>query len=69
MKLIGHQYGKARVRVLKVFRNGPRHSVKELDVQVMLHGGFDASFTRADNLFLVFGPATANAWSPILDLV
>jgi len=49
MKLIGHQYGKARVRVLKVLRNGPRHSVKELDVQVMLQGRFDSSFTRADN--------------------
>ena len=53
MKLIGHQYGKARVRVLKVFRNGPRHSVKELDVQVMLQGGFAASFTRADNRLVV----------------
>jgi len=53
MKLIGHQYGKARVRVLKVFRNGPLHSVKELDVQVMLQGGFDASFTGADNRLVV----------------
>lgn len=53
MKLIGHHYGKARVRVLKVFRNGPHHSVKELDVQVMLQGGFDASFVRADNRLVV----------------
>jgi urate oxidase len=53
MKLIQHHYGKARVRVLKVFRNGPRHSVKELDVQVMLQGGFDASFTKADNRLVV----------------
>jgi len=53
MKLIGHKYGKARVRVLKVFRDGPRHSVKELDVQVMLQGNFDASFTRADNRLVV----------------
>jgi len=53
MKLTGHQYGKARVRVLKVFRKGPHHSVKELDVQVMLQGNFDASFTRADNRLVV----------------
>ena len=53
MKLIQHHYGKARVRVLKVFRNGPRHAVKELEVQVMLQGDFDASFTRADNRLVV----------------
>jgi len=53
MKLIQHHYGKARVRVLKVFRNGPRHAVKELEVQVMLHGGFDASFMKADNRLVV----------------
>src|SRR5208282_6523129 len=53
MKLIQHHYGKARVRVLKVFRNGPRHSLKELDVQVMLQGDFDASFTKADNRLVV----------------
>jgi len=53
MKLIQHHYGKARVRVLKVFRKGARHSVKELEVQVMLEGNFDASFTKADNRLVV----------------
>ncbi len=53
MKLIHHHYGKARVRVLKVFRNGPQHSVKELGVQVMLQGAFDASYTKADNRLVV----------------
>jgi len=53
MKLIQHHYGKARVRVLKVFRNGPRHAVKELEVQVMLQGDFGASFTQADNRLVV----------------
>ena len=53
MKLIEHHYGKARVRVLKVFRAGARHSIKELDVQVMLQGNFDASFTKADNRLVV----------------
>jgi urate oxidase len=53
MKLIAHNYGKARVRVLKVFRAGGRHSVKELEVQVRLEGDFDASFTKADNRLVV----------------
>ncbi len=53
MKLLHHNYGKAKVRVLKVFRAGKRHSVKELEVQVMLQGGFAASFTRADNRLVV----------------
>lgn len=53
MKLINHNYGKARVRVLKVFRAGKIHSLKELDAQVMLQGDFDASFTKADNSLVV----------------
>jgi urate oxidase len=53
MKLIAHNYGKAKVRVLKVFRAGAIHSIKELDVQVMLHGDFDASYTKADNALVV----------------
>ncbi|HEX3890237.1 MAG TPA: urate oxidase [Verrucomicrobiae bacterium] len=53
MKLIQHNYGKAKVRVLKVFRAGKIHSIKELDVQVMLQGNFDASYTKADNRLVV----------------
>src|ERR1700677_2138322 len=53
MKLLDHNYGKAKVRVLKVLRAGPRHSIKELEAQVMLQGDFEASFTRADNRLVV----------------
>jgi urate oxidase len=53
VKLTNHLYGKARVRVLKVMREGATHSLKELDVQVMLHGDFDASYTKADNRLVV----------------
>ncbi|MDD5140213.1 MAG: urate oxidase [Verrucomicrobiales bacterium] len=53
MKLIQHQYGKAHVRVLKVTRSGRQHSLKELDVSVGLSGGFDASYTKADNRLVV----------------
>jgi urate oxidase len=53
VKLIQHRYGKARVQVLKVRRAGKVHSLKELDVKVMLEGGFHASYTRADNRLVV----------------
>ncbi len=53
MKLIHHRYGKARVRVVKVLRQGQQHSIKELDVSVMLQGDFDASYTKADNRLVV----------------
>ncbi len=53
MKLIDHSYGKARVRVLKVMRDGVQHSIKELDVQVMLHGDFESSYTSGDNQLVV----------------
>jgi urate oxidase len=53
MKLTQHNYGKAKVRVLKVFRAGKIHSLKELDVQVMLQGNFDASYTKSDNRLVV----------------
>jgi urate oxidase len=53
MKLIQHNYGKAKVRVLKIFRAKKIHSLKELEVQIMLQGDFDASFTKADNRLVV----------------
>lgn len=53
MKLIQHQYGKARIRVLKVTRKGRQHSLKELAVEIGLAGDFDASYTKADNRLVV----------------
>jgi len=53
MKLVHQNYGKAKIRVLKVFRTGKRHSVKELEVQVMLQGDFEASYTKGDNRLVV----------------
>ena len=60
MKLIHHNYGKAKVRVLKVMRAGKIHSVKELDVQVMLQGNFNASFTQADTRLVVATDSVTN---------
>ena len=53
MKLLHHNYGKARVRVMKVTRAGATHSVKELDISIMLRGDFDASYTKGDNSLVV----------------
>jgi len=53
MKLAHHHYGKAKVRLMKVTRDGPRHTLKELDVSVMLQGDFEASYTRGDNRLVV----------------
>ncbi|MFE1601766.1 factor-independent urate hydroxylase [Methylobacterium sp. ID0610] len=49
MTLLHKTYGKSRVRVMRVHRDGERHEVRELTVQAMLTGGFDPAFTQADN--------------------
>jgi len=49
MTLLQKTYGKSRVRVMRVHRQDDWHEVRELTVQAMLTGGFDSSFTHADN--------------------
>jgi urate oxidase len=49
MTMIRNTYGKNRVRVMRVHRDGPHHSVRELSVQAMLEGDFAATYTEADN--------------------
>lgn len=49
MALISKTYGKGRVRVMRVHRDGPRQEVRELTVQAMVEGDFDRAFTDADN--------------------
>jgi urate oxidase len=48
-KLTGHRYGKARVRVLKILREGKTHRIKDIDVQALLQGDFESSYTEGDN--------------------
>lgn len=52
-KLHSQSYGKSRVRILKVLREGETHTVKELEVSVMLDGDFESSYTSADNRLVV----------------
>ena len=44
-----NRYGKSRVRLSRITRNGDRHEFNEWTVRVLLEGDFDASFTAADN--------------------
>ena len=53
MQLTRHAYGKARVRVLRVLRDGAREDVREVAVQVMLEGDFAPACTDADNSSVV----------------
>src|SRR2546421_12537730 len=48
-KLVANRYGKGRVRVLKILRDGSTHRIKDLNVAVMLEGDFESSYTGADN--------------------
>ena len=48
-KLIAHRYGKARVRVMKILREGATHRIKDVDVGALLDGDFASSYTAGDN--------------------
>lgn len=49
MPLLHNTYGKGRVRVTRVFREGPYNEVRDLSVQAMLDGDFAAAYTEGDN--------------------
>lgn len=51
--LTHNAYGKGRVRVMRVHRDGAYNEVRELSVQAMLEGGFGAAYTAADNRAVV----------------
>src|SRR5258708_3218078 len=47
--LSGNNYGKSRVRVVKVTRRQDRHDLAEIAVNVQFEGDFDAVHTAGDN--------------------
>ena len=51
--LTENRYGKSRVRLVKVERHGPRHNLKDLNVDIRLTGAFEASYTLGDNSSVV----------------
>jgi len=48
-KLGKNRYGKSRVRLSRITREGDRHLFNEWKVRVLLEGDFETSFTDADN--------------------
>lgn len=44
-----NRYGKSRVRVMKVNRDGDRHTVHEWKVEIWLEGDFESCFVEGDN--------------------
>jgi urate oxidase len=48
-KLAASRYGKARVRVLKVLRQGAVHRIKDINASALLEGDFASSYTAEDN--------------------
>ncbi len=49
MPLIKNRYGKGRVRVMRIHRDGERHEVSQLNVKAMMEGEFARTYTDADN--------------------
>jgi urate oxidase len=47
--LIKNRYGKGRVRVMRIHRDGDRHEVSQLNVKAMIEGDFARAYTHADN--------------------
>src|SRR5687768_10468758 len=53
-KLVHHAYGKFDVRLTKVTRHADRHELKELSVDVQLHGdAFAETYRSGDNAQVV----------------
>jgi urate oxidase len=49
MALTASRYGKERVRVMRLARDGDHHTPRELTLSVMMTGRFDAAWTEGDN--------------------
>ncbi|MCU1419685.1 MAG: urate oxidase [Microbacteriaceae bacterium] len=43
-----HQYGKAESRVVRIYRDGARHDIRDLNVSTALRGPFDAAYLEGD---------------------
>ena len=49
MPLTASKYGKGRVRVMRLTRDGDHHTPRELSLTVLMKGAFDAAWTGGDN--------------------
>ncbi len=44
----GNQYGKAENRVVRIYRDSPRHEIRDVDVSTCLRGDFSAAHLSGD---------------------
>src|SRR4051812_39839298 len=49
MTLTNTSYGKSRIRLVRVTRQGDRHEVRDLTVDISFEGRYDTSYTDGDN--------------------
>ncbi len=49
IRILQDNYGKSKVRLLKVERNGDHHSIQNLTLDIALEGDFDAIHKEGDN--------------------
>lgn len=49
MPLIKNKYGKGRVRIMRIHRDGDRQDVSQLNFKVMIEGDFARAYTDGDN--------------------
>jgi len=48
-ELVANNYGKSRVRLVRVTRSGQQHEVKDISVDIQFEGDFDEVHTKGDN--------------------
>lgn len=49
MPLVENSYGKSKVRVTKVVRDGPHHYLFDIEANILLEGDFEHAYTEGDN--------------------
>ncbi|WP_430868686.1 factor-independent urate hydroxylase [Demequina aurantiaca] len=48
ISLGGHQYGKAENHIVRIYRDQPRHDIKDINVSTCLRGDFEAAYLTGD---------------------
>src|SRR5215510_10811091 len=48
-----NSYGKSRVRLTKIVRQGDHHNIKEFNINIQVQGEFDRAFLSGDNSQIV----------------
>ena len=49
IRLVENDYGKARVRLLRVMRQEGRHDIRDLTLTILFEGDFESAHTKGDN--------------------